>query len=75
MLSPVGLLSAATLDIEVESLLKGAQEMDLKLSAANSLFENPAWLLAGLHYLHSVRGRNMAVLMPYAHAMKDFTKW
>lgn len=75
VLSPVGLLSAATLDIEVESLLKGAQEMDLRLSTANSLFENPAWLLAGLHYLHSVRGRNMTVLMPYADALKDFTEW
>jgi len=69
------LTATATLDIEVESLLKGAQEMDLRLSTANSLFENPAWLLAGLYYLHSTRGRNMTVLMPYADALKDFTEW
>ncbi len=64
VLSPVGLLSGAALGISARKLLEGAAEMDRRLAERNTVFENPAWLLAALSVAHYRQGRNMTVLMP-----------
>lgn len=75
VLSSVGLAASAALGVDVTALQAGARAMDEGLLAAQKMEENPAWILAGLHWLHSLRGRNMAVLMPYADGLRDFTEW
>lgn len=75
VLSPVGLLSAIALGIDGRKLLYGAAEMDEKLSLSDSVYDNPAWLLASLSVAHLRRGRNMTVLMPYEDALERFCEW
>ena len=76
VLSAVGLAAAAALGIPIRELLAGAQAMDQEIQRRQGhVRNNPAWLLAGLSYLHSSRGRNMTVLMPYADGLRDFSEW
>ena len=75
VLSCVGLLSAWALGIDCKALLSGAAAMDDFLAQAPSVLENPAWVLAGLSYLHMQKGRNIHVLMPYSDAMERFGEW
>lgn len=75
VLSPVGLLSACALGISGRKLLKGAAEMEEKLSERTSMFDNPVWLLAALSVVHYRQGRNMTVLMPYEDALERFCEW
>ncbi len=75
VLSPVGLLSSAALGIPVGEILEGARLMDDRIKDAESLWENPAWILAALHYLHFERNRPMTVLMPYCDGLERFAEW
>lgn len=75
VLSPVGLAASSALGIDVVALQEGAREMDRHLASSIPLEENPAWIMAGLHWLHFAKGRNMAVLMPYADGLASFTEW
>jgi glucose-6-phosphate isomerase len=75
VLSCVGLLSAWALGIDCKTLLSGAAAMDGALARAGSVLENPAWVMAGLFYLHMKKGRGMNVLMPYADALERFCEW
>lgn len=75
VLSTVGLVSAFATGIDIGELLSGASLMDEKLRSDRSCLTNPAWILAGLHYLHSAKGRNMDVLMPYSDRLEDFVEW
>lgn len=75
VLSAVGLLSAMGLGLPVSEILEGARLMDDKIKRAKGICENPAWLLAALHFLHFGHGRNMAVTMPYCDALERFAEW
>jgi len=75
VLSPVGLLSAATQGISIKELLHGAKDMKKKLFERNSMDKNPAWILAALSMEHYLAGRNMLVFMPYLSRMNSFTEW
>jgi glucose-6-phosphate isomerase len=75
VLSCVGLLSAWALGIDCKALLSGAAAMDEAIVKAGSILENPAWILAGLSYLHMKKNRNLNVLMPYADALERFCEW
>jgi glucose-6-phosphate isomerase len=75
VLTCVGLLSAWALGIDCKALLAGAAAMGESLSKADSVLDNPAWVLAGLSFLHMKKGRNMNVLMPYADALERFGEW
>jgi len=74
-LSPVGLLPAAMSGIDIAELLSGAAYMDKWLSGDGPVLENPAYLRAALHYLAMKRGKNIAVMMPYADSLKYFADW
>jgi glucose-6-phosphate isomerase len=39
------------------------------------VFSNPAYLYAAIHFLASVKGANMSVLMPYSNALFDLSDW
>jgi glucose-6-phosphate isomerase len=75
VLSCVGLLSAWALGIDCKALLSGAAAADGALGKAGSVLENPAWVMAGLFYLHMKKSRNMNVLMPYSDALERFSEW
>ncbi|NPA52773.1 MAG: glucose-6-phosphate isomerase [Aquificae bacterium] len=76
VLSAVGLLPAAVVGIKIDQLLKGAKKMDLICSIEEHVEHNPAYLIAVLHYLANMRrGKNIAVMMPYAQRLTAFVDW
>jgi len=73
--SPVGLLPAAILGMDVDGLLEGCAAMDRRCSQAE-LEENPAYLRAALHYLADTeKGKKIAVMMPYADGLRHIAAW
>ena len=76
VLSAVGLLSAAVTGVDIHKLLKGAAEMDALCRKSKKLWENPALTGAAMHYLtDKAKGKNIQVMMPYAHALRDVADW
>jgi glucose-6-phosphate isomerase len=75
VLSPVGLLPAALVGIDIESLLAGAARA-IERSAGDDLLTNPAALYAALHWAADVDlGARVNVLMPYTDRLKEFAEW
>ncbi len=74
VLCPVGLLSAAVLNIDIDELLKGAADMDAEC-VKPGLTENPAYMFALLYTEAMKRGTNIAVMMPYSTALSSFAEW
>jgi glucose-6-phosphate isomerase len=75
VLSPVGLLPAALVGIDIEGLLEGAGRA-LSRSEADDLLQNPAALYAALHWEADVAlGANVHVVMPYADQLRNFAEW
>ncbi len=76
VLSPVGLLPAAVVGIDIDLLLQGARKMDLICSIEEHVEHNPAYLIAIVHYLANMRrGKTTAVMMPYAERLSAFVDW
>lgn len=75
VLSCVGLLSAWALGIDCKELLSGAAAMDNAIASVSSTLDNPAWVMAGLAFLHMKKGRNINVLMPYSDSLERFGEW
>ncbi|WP_291163329.1 glucose-6-phosphate isomerase [Gemmatimonas sp. UBA7669] len=75
VLSPVGVLPAALLGIDVRALLAGAGHVTSE--AANpSLGSNLPGAFAVLQWLADTRhGRHVQVLMPYADPLRDLALW
>ena len=73
-LSPVGLLPAAVLGIDIKLLLKGAAYMD-KLCKSADLKKNPALLCATLQYIAMNDGKNIGVMLPYSDNLKFLSDW
>ena len=75
VLTPVGLLPAALIGIDVAGLLKGAAAM-VDRCASDDLHRNPAGAYAMLQWLADTRGgAHIHVMMPYADALRDFAAW
>lgn len=74
ILTPVGLLPAAMVGIDLEELLAGARFMDQRLQSPEYQ-HNPAYCLAALYYLFSLKERNILVIMPYATALTGMADW
>ncbi len=75
VLSPVGLVPAAFLGIEVRDLLAGAVLAD-EACRREDPRRNPAYLLAVVpHLLDRLRGMKIHVMMPYARALRDVADW
>ena len=73
-LSPVGLLPAAVLGIDIKMLLKGAAYMD-KLCKTADLKKNPALTSALLQYIAMQDGKNIGVMMPYSDNLRYISDW
>ena len=74
VLTPVGLLPAAMMGINLEELLAGARFMDQRLQSPEYQ-HNPAHCLAALFYLFALKARNILVIMPYATALTGMADW
>lgn len=73
-LSPVGLLSAAVCGIDIREMVAGAAFMDTRLQSRN-VWENMAYLEGAMQMECMRRGRNIAVMMPYADSLKLMADW
>jgi glucose-6-phosphate isomerase len=75
VLSPVGLLPAALVGIDVVGLLRGAAKA-LEGAETSDLLANPAALLAGLLWAADTRlGARIHVLMPYCDRLRELVEW
>jgi glucose-6-phosphate isomerase len=74
VLTPVGLLPAALLGIDIRGLLAGAASMDRRL-ANPELMENPALLGAVLHRVAYDEGRRISVMFAYADQLYLLADW
>lgn len=75
VLTPVGLLPAALLGVEIEELLHGAEDME-RLFEARELELNLPFQFAAIQYLLDwERGIPMTVLMPYSSRLHSLAEW
>ena len=74
VLCPVGLLSAAVLNIDINELFAGAKEMDAACTKER-LWENPAYMYALLYCAAMKKGANISVMMPYADGLLNMAEW
>ncbi|HET9464233.1 MAG TPA: glucose-6-phosphate isomerase [Gemmatimonadales bacterium] len=75
VLSPVGLLPAALVGIDVDALLAGARQA-VERSESDDLLRNPAALYAALHWAADRElGARVHVLMPYTDRLREFAEW
>ncbi len=74
VLTAVGLLPAALIGLNIEELLRGAEEMKKNfLSTTGS--ENLPFQLATIQYLLTQKQKTITVLMPYAQHLFSFSDW
>lgn len=73
-LSPVGLLPAAVVGIDINALLAGARHMD-SICKSSAIMRNPALMSAVLQYKAMEKGMNISVMMPYADGLKFIADW
>ncbi len=75
VLSPVGLLPAALVGIDIDGLLDGARQAVAR-SESGDLLQNPAALYAALHWAADTElGARVHVLMPYTDRLREFAEW
>lgn len=75
VLSPVGLLPAALVGIDIEALLAGAARA-LERAEHDDLLSNPAALYAALHWAADTDlDARIHVLMPYSDRLREFAEW
>jgi glucose-6-phosphate isomerase len=75
VLSPVGLLPAALVGIDVDGLLEGARRA-LDRADYDDLLQNPPALYAALHWeADTSQDARVHVLMPYTDRLRELAEW
>jgi len=75
VLTPVGLLPAALVGIDITGLITGARRA-LARAESESLLENPPALHAALHWAADAwLGARVHVLMPYSDRLRELAAW
>jgi glucose-6-phosphate isomerase len=74
VLCPVGLLSAAVLNIDIGALFAGARAMD-EACARPNVWENPAYMYAMMMCAAMANKANISVMMPYADGLLNMAEW
>jgi glucose-6-phosphate isomerase len=75
VLSPVGLLPAALVGIDVAGLVAGARRAVNRVGE-DDLLRNPAALYAALHWAADTGvGARIHVMMPYSDRLRDVAEW
>ena len=60
--------------IDIKKMLEGAAYMD-EICKNEDIYKNPAYMYAVLSYIAMNKGRNIAVMMPYADSLKLISDW
>ena len=74
VLTPVGLLPAALIGIDINKLIEGARDMR-DLFYSEEINHNMPFQIAALQYLLSLEDKVMTVLMPYSQKLIRFADW
>ena len=74
VLTPVGLLPARAMGLDIAQLLKGASDMRKQCLAADQP-DDPAFMHAFLSYYYFQKGINMQVLFPYSELLRGLALW
>ncbi len=75
VLSAVGLLPLAAIDVDIVQLLEGAAANAARCDSDN-FEQNPALLMAALYYLLDTRRqKRISVMMPYVNRLRLFVDW
>ncbi|NOX75768.1 MAG: glucose-6-phosphate isomerase [Gammaproteobacteria bacterium] len=74
VLSVVGLLPAYISGVDISGVLEGARAMARRCELEDIL-DNPAFFNGAAQYLHSEKGRNISVFMPYADNLRLVVNW
>jgi glucose-6-phosphate isomerase len=74
VLSPVGLLSAMAAGINIEELYDGAKNAYYRTIKEN-IWNNPAALIALIHFLYYQNGRHISVMMAYSNKLYYLADW
>jgi glucose-6-phosphate isomerase len=75
VLSPVGLLPAALVGIDIDGLLNGARRA-LERADLDDLLQNPPALYAALHWeADANQAARVHVLMPYTDRLRELAEW
>ena len=75
VLTPVGLFPALATGIDPQLLLQGAEQM-AKRCEGTEVESNPAAMLALIHFLMDrLKGKSIAVFMPYSDRLRTFAEW
>ena len=75
VLTPVGLLPAALIGIDIAGLIRGAARA-LARAESDSLTDNPAALHAAIHWAADTwLGARIHVLMPYSDRLREVAAW
>ena len=73
--TPVGLVPAALMGLDITRLLEGAAFMDSRTSEKD-LMKNPAYAAGALLFLaDKMRGKNITVMMSYSDQLYDTADW
>ena len=75
VLSPVGLLPAALVGIDVRALLRGAGRVIDRADEATLLRHGPALWAGLLHAADARLGARIHVLMPYSDRLRELAEW
>ena len=75
VLSPVGMLPAALIGIDVKALLAGAADVMTRAASADLSTNLPGTFAVLQHIADTVHGRSVQVLMPYADPLRDLALW
>ncbi|HEX6643745.1 MAG TPA: glucose-6-phosphate isomerase [Gemmatimonadales bacterium] len=75
VLSPVGLLPAALVGVDIAALLAGARRA-IERADSEDLLRNPAALYAALLWAADTwQGARIHVVMPYSDRLREFSEW
>jgi len=72
VLTPVGLLIAALVGLDISQLLEGARDAKIKYFDKNDFC---AYKLAVSQFILNLKGKNITVLMPYSSQLKTMATW
>ncbi len=75
VLSPVGMLPAALIGIDVKALLAGAADVMTRAASADLSTNLPGTFAVLQHIADTAHGRSVQVLMPYADPLRDLALW
>ncbi len=74
VLTPVGTFPAALMDIDIDMMMKGADDMAFHIKEKDTQ-ENMAMTIAAILFLMERRGEKMHVMMPYCERLTAFASW